>query len=133
MGLRSAADWLLLGADMRVPCDSHQMLWIGADGTVQQCYVTFKLGNLHENRLTDILFTEAHRQAARDTGIATAVATSPMAVTTSGRRTAVSSATSEPIEWPTIAALGAPEAAISAAVQSAIAAMEVSPAPSVRP
>jgi MoaA/NifB/PqqE/SkfB family radical SAM enzyme len=66
MGLRSAADWLLQGADMRVPCDSHQMLWIGADGTVQQCYVTFKLGNLHEKRLTDILFTEAHRQASRD-------------------------------------------------------------------
>jgi cyclic pyranopterin phosphate synthase len=66
IGLRSAADWLLKGADMQVPCDSHQMLWIGADGTVQQCYVTFKLGNLHENRLTDILFTEAHRQAARD-------------------------------------------------------------------
>jgi cyclic pyranopterin phosphate synthase len=66
VGLRSAADWLLQGADMRVPCDSHQMLWIGADGTVQQCYVTFRLGNLHENRLTDILFTEAHRQAARD-------------------------------------------------------------------
>jgi cyclic pyranopterin phosphate synthase len=66
LGLRSAADWLLRGAEMRVPCDSHQMLWIGADGTVQQCYVTFKLGNLHESRLTDILFTDAHRKAARD-------------------------------------------------------------------
>jgi MoaA/NifB/PqqE/SkfB family radical SAM enzyme len=66
IGLRSAADWLLRGAEMRVPCDSHQMLWIGADGTVQQCYVTFRLGNLHENRLRDILFTDTHRQAARD-------------------------------------------------------------------
>jgi MoaA/NifB/PqqE/SkfB family radical SAM enzyme len=66
LGLRSAPDWLLLGENMRVPCDSHQMLWIGADGTVQQCYVTFKLGNLHDSRLSDILFTEAHRRAARD-------------------------------------------------------------------
>jgi cyclic pyranopterin phosphate synthase len=64
--LRSAADWLLLGPDMRVPCDSHQMLWIGADGTVQQCYVTFPLGNLHEQRLSDMLFSDAHRRAARD-------------------------------------------------------------------
>ena len=30
------------------------------------CYVTFKLGNLHEKRLKDILFTPTHRQAARD-------------------------------------------------------------------
>jgi cyclic pyranopterin phosphate synthase len=63
--LRSIPDWLLLGPDMRVPCDSHQMLWVGADGTVQQCYVTFRLGNLHEKRLPDLLFTEAHRNAAR--------------------------------------------------------------------
>lgn len=64
--LRSVPDWLLQGPDMRVPCDSHQMLWIGADGTVQQCYVTFELGNLHQQRLSDILFTDAHRRAARD-------------------------------------------------------------------
>jgi cyclic pyranopterin phosphate synthase len=65
-GLRSIPDWLLRGPDMRVPCDSHQMLWVGADGTVQQCYVTFRLGNLHEGRLRDMLHTPAHRQAARD-------------------------------------------------------------------
>lgn len=65
-GLRTAADWLLLGPRMRIPCDSHQMLWIGADGTVQQCYVTFKLGNLHERRLRDLVYTDVHRQAARD-------------------------------------------------------------------
>jgi molybdenum cofactor biosynthesis enzyme MoaA len=64
-GLRSIPDWLIKGPDMRVPCDSHQMLWVGADGTVQQCYVTFRLGNLHENRLPELLFTEAHRKAAR--------------------------------------------------------------------
>jgi len=65
-GLRSAADWLLDGPDMRVPCDSHQMLWVGADGAVQQCYVTFPLGNLHERRLRDLLFSDAHRRASRD-------------------------------------------------------------------
>jgi len=64
--LRSVPDWLLKGADMRVPCDSHQLLWIGADGTVQQCYVTFKLGNLHEKRLPEMLFGEAHRRSSRD-------------------------------------------------------------------
>jgi cyclic pyranopterin phosphate synthase len=65
-GLRSIPDWLMLGPDMRVPCDSHQMLWVGADGSVQQCYVTFPLGNLHETRLRDLLGTAEHRQAARD-------------------------------------------------------------------
>ena len=66
MSLASIPDWLLKGEAMRVPCDKYQMLWIGADGTVQLCYVTFKLGNLHETRLRDILFTPAHHQAARD-------------------------------------------------------------------
>jgi cyclic pyranopterin phosphate synthase len=51
---------------MRVPCDRHRLIWIGADGTVQMCYVTFKLGNLHQGRLRDMLFTETHAQAARD-------------------------------------------------------------------
>jgi cyclic pyranopterin phosphate synthase len=42
------------------------MIWVGADGTVQLCYVTFKLGNLHEKRLTEMLFTPEHTQASRD-------------------------------------------------------------------
>jgi len=41
------------------------MLWVGADGSVQLCYVTFPLGNLHERRLRDLLFTRAHHAAAR--------------------------------------------------------------------
>jgi cyclic pyranopterin phosphate synthase len=65
-GLRSIPEWLLLGPDMRVPCDSYQTVWVGPDGTVQQCYVTFRLGNLHEQRLRDILYTATHRQAAID-------------------------------------------------------------------
>jgi cyclic pyranopterin phosphate synthase len=64
-GLRSIPDWLMLGPDMQVPCDAYQMLWVGADGSVQLCYVTFPLGNLHEHRLRDLLFTPAHRAAAR--------------------------------------------------------------------
>jgi cyclic pyranopterin phosphate synthase len=66
MALRSVPDWLLKGPDMKVPCDRYRLLWVGADGTVQLCYVTFKLGNLHEKRLADLLFTEEHRRASRD-------------------------------------------------------------------
>jgi molybdenum cofactor biosynthesis enzyme MoaA len=66
MALRSIPDWLIEGPNMRVPCDRYRLIWIGADGTVQLCYVTFKLGNLHEKRLRDLLFTAAHTQAARD-------------------------------------------------------------------
>jgi len=65
-GLRSIPDWLLKGPDMKVPCNANQMLWIGPDGTVQLCYVTFKLGNLHDNRLRDLLFKDAHRKAGQD-------------------------------------------------------------------
>lgn len=65
-GIRSIPDWLLLGPAMRVPCDSHQMLWVGADGTVQQCYVTYHMGNLHTQRLRDMLYTPAHFRHARD-------------------------------------------------------------------
>lgn len=64
--LRSIPDWLRLGPEMRVPCDAYHMLWIGADGSVKLCYVTFELGNLHDTRLRDLLFGAAHRQAARD-------------------------------------------------------------------
>jgi MoaA/NifB/PqqE/SkfB family radical SAM enzyme len=66
IGLRSIPDWLLRGAAMRVPCDKYRMVWVGADGTVQLCYVTFRLGNLHEHRLRELLYTEAHHCAARD-------------------------------------------------------------------
>lgn len=64
--LRAIPDWLMKGPNMRVPCDRHRLIWVGADGTVQMCYVTFKLGNLHEQRLKDMMFSPAHLQAARD-------------------------------------------------------------------
>ncbi len=63
---RSIPDWLTKRSAMRVPCMSRRLIWVGADGTVQLCYVTFKLGNLHKNRLREMLFTPAHRQAAQD-------------------------------------------------------------------
>jgi MoaA/NifB/PqqE/SkfB family radical SAM enzyme len=65
-GLRSIPDWLILGSEMRVPCTAYEMIWVGADGTVQMCYVTFPLGNLHRSRLRELLFTDTHRCAARD-------------------------------------------------------------------
>jgi cyclic pyranopterin phosphate synthase len=64
--IRSIPDWAIKGPDMHVPCTAYRLVWVGADGTVQLCYVTFKLGNLYEKRLKDMLFTDAHRKAARD-------------------------------------------------------------------
>lgn len=64
-GIRSMPDWLFLGPAMRVPCNARQMIWVGPDGTVQLCYVTFRLGSLHEQRLRDMLYTPAHEDAAR--------------------------------------------------------------------
>jgi cyclic pyranopterin phosphate synthase len=64
--LNAIPDWLIKGPNMQVPCDSYRLIWVGADGTVQMCYVTFKLGNLHEKRLREMLFTPEHSQAARD-------------------------------------------------------------------
>ncbi len=66
IALRAVPDWLLRGAEMKVPCDKYRMLWIGADGTVQLCYVTFKLGNLNEQRLRELVGSPEHAQAARD-------------------------------------------------------------------
>jgi cyclic pyranopterin phosphate synthase len=65
-GLRSIPDWLIKGPAMRVPCTEYQLIWVGPDGTVQMCYVTFGLGNLHDRRLSDMLFTDQHQQAAKD-------------------------------------------------------------------
>lgn len=64
--LRSVPDWLIKGPDMRVPCDAYELLWIGADGTVQLCDAALPLGNIRERRLRDIMFTDTHRKAARD-------------------------------------------------------------------
>ncbi|WP_207537889.1 radical SAM protein [Sabulicella rubraurantiaca] len=64
--IRSVPDWLLKGPDMRVPCDAYELLWIGADGTLQLCDVALPLGNVNIHRMRDLLFTEAHAQAARD-------------------------------------------------------------------
>lgn len=64
--LRSIPDWLIKRADMRVPCDAYDLIWIGADGSVQLCDVTFKLGNLREKRLSELLFGREHKAAARD-------------------------------------------------------------------
>lgn len=66
MALRSIPDWLIKGPEMNVPCERYRLIWVGADGTVQMCYVTFKMGNLHEKRLSEMLFTSQHRQFARD-------------------------------------------------------------------
>lgn len=66
LALRSIPDWLLRRSEMRVPCERYRLLWVGADGTLQLCYVTFKLGNLHEKRLSELVYTPAHEQAARD-------------------------------------------------------------------
>ncbi|MDV3457267.1 radical SAM protein [Sphingomonas sp. HF-S4] len=66
VALASIGDWALKQEDMRIPCDARKLLWIGADGSVMLCYVTFPLGNLHEKRLSEILYTETHHQAARD-------------------------------------------------------------------
>ncbi len=63
--LRSIPDWLTRGPDMRIPCDVYNMVWIGADGSVKLCYVTFDLGNLHEQRLSEMLYSDAHVRASR--------------------------------------------------------------------
>jgi cyclic pyranopterin phosphate synthase len=63
--LRSISDWLLLGPEMKVPCTAGEIIWIGPDGSVQLCYVTFKLGNLQQKRLKDMLFSKDHADAAR--------------------------------------------------------------------
>jgi MoaA/NifB/PqqE/SkfB family radical SAM enzyme len=64
--LASIPDWALKADAMRVPCDAGKLLWVGADGIVNLCYVTFPLGNLHEKRLSEFLYAPAHHQAARD-------------------------------------------------------------------
>lgn len=64
--LASIGDWALRQSEMRIACDAGKLLWIGADGSVKLCYVTFDLGNLHEKRLAEMLYTEAHHAAARD-------------------------------------------------------------------
>ncbi len=66
MALRSIPDWLIKKSEMKIPCGVSRLIWVGADGTVQLCYVTFKFGNLHEKRLTELLFTPQHHRAARD-------------------------------------------------------------------
>jgi cyclic pyranopterin phosphate synthase len=64
--LAAFADWAMEQQGMRIPCDARKLLWVGADGSVMLCYVTFPLGNLHERRLSEMLYTPQHHHAARD-------------------------------------------------------------------
>jgi cyclic pyranopterin phosphate synthase len=64
--IRSIPDWLLKGPDMRVPCDSYDTVWIGADGSVRLCWVTFPFGNLYNQSLASMMFTDTHRKACSD-------------------------------------------------------------------
>lgn len=66
VALAAFEDWAMKQEEMRVPCDARKLLWVGADGSVMLCYVTFPLGNLHEKRLRDMLYTPEHHKAARD-------------------------------------------------------------------
>src|SRR4026209_583705 len=52
--VRSVPDWLLMRPGMRGPCDAYELVWVGADGSVQLCDVTFPLGNLHRHRLGEL-------------------------------------------------------------------------------
>ena len=52
--------------DIRLSKSEYRLIWVGPDGTVQMCYVTFKLGNLHENRLSEMLFSPERKRAAKD-------------------------------------------------------------------
>ena len=62
--IHSIPDWLLKGPEMRVPCDTRKLIWVGADGTVQLCYVTFNLGNIRQRPLREMLFTPASQGCA---------------------------------------------------------------------
>jgi cyclic pyranopterin phosphate synthase len=64
--LASIGDWALRQEKMKIACDAGKLLWIGADGSVKLCYVTFDLGNLHDKRLSEMLYTPQHHRAARD-------------------------------------------------------------------
>ena len=64
--LRSVPDWMLKGTRMRVPCDAYNLIWIGADGSVQLCDTALPLGNVNQTRLQDILFGPEHKKAAQD-------------------------------------------------------------------
>jgi cyclic pyranopterin phosphate synthase len=66
--IRSIPDWLIKGPNMRVPCDAYNMIWVGADGSVRLCYVTFPLGNLFDMPLREMLFTAAHKTACIGAG-----------------------------------------------------------------
>ncbi len=65
MSIAAIPDWALNRAAMQIPCDAGKLLWIGADGSVKLCYVTFDLGNLHETRLSEMIGTPKHHDAAR--------------------------------------------------------------------
>lgn len=64
--IRSIPDWLLLGPDMKVPCDAYNMLWVGADGSVRLCFADFPLGNVNDTPLRNLIGTQAHRKACQD-------------------------------------------------------------------
>lgn len=64
--LRSIPDWAIKKSAMRVPCTHYRDAWIGSDGSVHQCQLAPRLGNINEQKLGQILYSELHEQSARD-------------------------------------------------------------------
>lgn len=64
--LASIPDWLIKKKKMKLPCDKSKLIWIGPDGSVQLCRVTFLLGNIYKKDLSDLLFTPQHKQFSND-------------------------------------------------------------------
>ena len=66
IALRSVPDWLMKKEGMKIPCVQYRDVWVGADGSVHLCQMSQKLGNIHRDRLMNILYTSNHHYAARD-------------------------------------------------------------------
>ncbi len=64
-GLRSIPDWLIRKEKMRVPCNMHDNIWVGPDGTVQVCQKNSVLGNLKNSQLREMLYTKEHVESAQ--------------------------------------------------------------------
>lgn len=64
--INAIPDWLIEKQNLDIPCYMYDNIWIAANGDVMVCQKNSILGNIYEKCFRDLLYTDDHTKATRD-------------------------------------------------------------------
>jgi cyclic pyranopterin phosphate synthase len=64
--INAMPDWLLEKEKLEIPCYMYDNIWVAANGDVMVCQKNSILGNIHQTKFRELLYTDEHTKATRD-------------------------------------------------------------------